>query len=267
MPKIEVNQVNLYYELHGSGEETIVFSHGLLWSGRMFHKQVEALKNRYRILVYDHRGQGRSEVTATGYEMDNQMEDAAQLIEKLGLGPCHFVGLSMGGFVAMRLAVYKPELIQSITLMETSADAEPPENIPKYHKLGKALQWLGPWAVAKPVMKIMFSQKFREDASRKEERKYWRKQFTANKRSIVKALGGVTGRKSFFEELKKIQCPTLIMVGDQDTATVPAKSERMHSQIPQSKLVYIQGGGHSSSIEEPEQVNQAILEFLENLET
>ena len=68
------------------------------------------------------------------------------------------------------------------------------------------------------------------------------------------------------DELGKINTPTLIIVGDEDTATVPAKSERMHERIKNSKLVVIKNAGHSSSIEEPEQVNKAVEEFLVNSE-
>ena len=102
MPHIKVNNVKLYYEESGSGTETIVFSHGLLWSGKMFAAQVEHLESRYRVITYDHRGQGRSEVTEQGYDMETVAEDAAELIKALNVAPCHFVGLSMGGFVGMR---------------------------------------------------------------------------------------------------------------------------------------------------------------------
>ena len=80
MAFININNCNYYYEEHGSGEETLMLSHGLLWSSRMFHKQVEAFKSKYRIIVYDHRGQGQSEVTARGYGMDRLYEDAVSMI-------------------------------------------------------------------------------------------------------------------------------------------------------------------------------------------
>ena len=71
--------------------------------------------------------------------------------------------------------------------------------------------------------------------------------------------------KPIFDELSNISLPTLIMVGTQDVATVPAKAERIHAQIADSQLVYIEGGGHTSSIEEPEQVNLAIDNFLKSI--
>ena len=93
--QINVNDANLYYEENGSGKETIFFSHGLLWSCRMYDKQIEFLKNHYRTIAYDHRGQGKSEITKNGYDMDTLSIDAANIIEKLNIAPVHFVGLSM----------------------------------------------------------------------------------------------------------------------------------------------------------------------------
>lgn len=86
----------------------LFFSHGLLMSCRMFDDQVAHFQDRYRCIVYDHRGQGQSEVTANGYDMETVYADAAALITALDAAPCHFVGLSMGGFVGMRLAAAAP---------------------------------------------------------------------------------------------------------------------------------------------------------------
>jgi pimeloyl-ACP methyl ester carboxylesterase len=143
MPDIDVNNTRLYYETHGDGRETIVFSHGLLMNAGMFSAQVRALKQGYRCITYDHRGQGRSAVPDSGYDIDNVTRDAASLIRSLGAWPCHFVGLSMGGFVGMRLAIHHPELLSSLTLMETSADPEPRETVGPYRRMAFVGRWFG----------------------------------------------------------------------------------------------------------------------------
>src|SRR5260370_14114934 len=122
MPIISVNGAALYYEEHGTGPEIIVFAHGLLWSCRMYDAQVALLKERYRCVAFDFRGQGQSEVTRSGYDMETLYEDAVALINQLGCAPCHFLGLSMGGFIGLRLAARHPELMPSLILLETSAD-------------------------------------------------------------------------------------------------------------------------------------------------
>jgi 3-oxoadipate enol-lactonase len=263
MPTIQVNGCQYHYEEHGSGKETILFSHGLLWSGHLFHKQVDFLKDRYRIITYDHRGQGKSEVTPSGYDMDQLYEDTVQLIEQLQLGKVHMIGLSMGGFVTMRLAARRPDLVRSAILMETSAQEEPYTF--KYNMLVGVVRLFGIKSVTSRVMKIMFGQKFLNDPARKEEKRYWANQLNQNKKTIIRAVKGVIERKGIEDELANIQCPTLILVGTQDVATTPEKSEFMQAHIPNSKLVYIDGGGHTSSIEEPEQCNAAIDAFLREL--
>jgi 3-oxoadipate enol-lactonase len=266
MPKLRVNGAELHYEESGAGPETIVFSHGLLWSGRMFDAQVASLKGRFRVITYDHRGQGESEATADGYDMDTLAADAAELIQKLVRGPCHFAGLSMGGFVGMRLAIRRPELLKSLILMETSADPEPRENLPQYRLLNAIVRWFGFWPVVGRIMPIMFGDKFLRDAGRVGLRTEMRARLLANRRaSIVRAVEGVLTREGMYEQLDRINLPTLIIVGDQDRATVPAKAERMHARIKGSKLVIVPGAGHTSSVEEPQAVNAALQDFLSRL--
>lgn len=266
MPIIRVNGAGLYYEEHGSGPETIFFAHGLLWSCRMFDKQVDVLKERYRCVAFDFRGQGQSEVTRDGYDMETLYEDAAALIEKLGGAPCHFLGLSMGGFIALRLAARRPELIRSLMLLETSADPEPSENIPKYKQLNLVARWIGLGPVVDRVMPIMFGQKFLTDPARAGERNLWRQRMGSNHRiGVTRATTGVITRKGVYDEIGKIRVPALIIVGDQDVATTPDRAQRLHEGVPGSKLVTIPGAGHTSTVEEAAAVNAAITDFLSSL--
>jgi 3-oxoadipate enol-lactonase len=263
MPLIKLNEANIYYEEQGTGPETIVFAHGLLWSGRMFDDQVRVLKERYRCITFDFRGQGQSEVTATGYDMETLSTDAAALITALKCAPCHFVGLSMGGFIGMRLASRHPHLIKSLMLLETTADPEPVENIGRYRRLNLVARWFGLRLVANQIMPIMFGQKFLTDPTRAALRQKMRTQLIQNHRiGITRAVTGVVKRLGIYEELGKINVPTLILVGDQDVATVPAKAERIHAQITGSRLVIIPGAGHTATVEEPDAINQLLMAFL-----
>ena len=263
MPLLECNGAQIFYESTGEGAQTIVFAHGLLWSGEMWAAQVAEFSPRYRCVTFDFRGQGKTPVSAEGYGMDALAGDAAALIETLGAGPVHFAGLSMGGFIAMRLAARRPELIRSLLLLDTSAEAEAPEKVPQYRLLGFIGRRLGYGLVASQVMPIMFGRTFMRDPARKQERDEWRARLIANDRvGIERALAGVIGRDGIEDELPKITAPTLVIVGDEDVATVPAKAERIRDLIPGAKLVVIPRAGHSSTIEEPAAVNAAIAAFL-----
>lgn len=267
MPYLKVRDVNLYYEDTETGNETIVFSHGLLWSGKMFAAQVAHLKKNYRVITYDHRGQGQSEATPAGYSIDNLSEDAVAFIKALGINNCHFAGLSMGGFVGMRLAARYPGLLKSLILLETSAEPEPQENHLKYRLLNFVFKVAGPGPITGRTMQVMFGKKFLEDKGRIALRKYWEQELRANKRSITRSVNAVIERNGIENELANIKCPVLILVGDQDMATTPEKSQNIHRLIPQSKLVIVPGAGHTSSVEEPEFVNSAIADFLKTVDS
>lgn len=236
-----------------------MFSHGLLWSTRMFDAQVATLRARYRCIAWDHRGQGQSDVPKVrAISIEDCYADAVALIEQLGVAPVHIVGLSMGGFVAMRLAARRPDLVRSCVLLETSAEAEPSENVPRYRTLNRVARWFGLRMVAHKVMPIMFGTTFLHDPARSGERDAWRERLSRNRREIWRAVNGVIEREAVMPELGHVTAPTLIMVGDEDVATVPLKSERIHAAIRGSKLVRISHAGHSSSIEQPVHVTAAI---------
>jgi 3-oxoadipate enol-lactonase len=266
MPTIRVNEAALYYEEHGTGPETIVFAHGLLWSCRMFDAQVALLKERYRCVAFDFQGQGHSEVTRSGYDMENLYKDAVALIEQLGCASCHFLGLSMGGFVGLRLAARRPELLLSLILLETSADPEPSEHGAKYRQLAFVARWFGLGLVVDRVMPVMFGRTFLTDPARTLERREWRTRMSGNHRlGVTRATTGVIIRQGVYSEIGSIRVPTLILVGDEDVAVPLVHSQRLHEGIAGSRLEVIPRAGHTSTVEEPTAVNVAITTFLGSL--
>lgn len=268
MPHIQLNNIKLFYIQEGEGKETIVFSHGLLWSHRMFEEQIEFLKKRYTVIAYDHRGQGQSEVNSSPIDVDVLTEDVLELIDKLVGQPVHFAGLSMGGFVGMRLAARYPEKVKSLILLETSANAEPVENLPKYKFLNGVVKLFGVIPmVASKVMPIMFAQSWLENPKNKEASKKWMKELQSNKRSITKSVEAVIYRKGVEDEIRNIKCPTMVVVGDEDVATKPEKAKFIQMAIPNATLHMVPGAGHSSCIEKPDEINRLIGDWMSQFES
>jgi 3-oxoadipate enol-lactonase len=268
MPSIKIRDTEIYYFDSGdvASKQTIVFAHGLLWDHEMFIHQIEHFKKQYRCIAFDFRGQGKSAVTKTGYDMDNLTKDTLALLDKLVDGPVHFVGLSMGGFVGMRLAIYHPERISSLILLETTADPEPQENIPRYSKLCFIAKWISISLIIDKTMAIMFSQSFLNNPAKVAIKREYQNRLKSLKRwTFTRAVFGVIHRQGIYQELDKIDAPTLIMVGDEDVATFPAKSERMQQAIKSSQLVIIPEAGHTSSIEQPQRVIDELQRFLAKL--
>jgi 3-oxoadipate enol-lactonase len=267
MTTILINGASIYYQDSGGEGPPIVFSHGLLWDSTLFAPQIAILKERYRCVAYDHRGQGRSgDGTGNAIDMDTLASDAAALIETLELGRVHFCGLSMGGFVGMRLAINRPALIRSLVLLETSADPEPFTSKLKYRLLNLIAQRFGLKIVANSVMGALFGETTLRDTSRTAEVLAWRQHLLSNRRSIWRAVNGAMSREGVYDKLSRITTPTLVVVGEEDIATVPAMAERIAGAIRGSKLVRIPHAGHSAPVEEPDAVTSAIEEFIAELE-
>src|SRR5207237_8461710 len=175
---------------------------GLLWGGAMYRFQFGAPRGGHLCISFDFRGRGQSPIADSGYDMDTLARDAAALIEKLRAAPCHFVGLSMGGFIGMRLALRRPELLRSLTLIETAADPEPALNKPKYALMGLITRTFGTRPLVKPIMKIMFGRTFLRDPAKAWLRESLKQELLANDvRGSVRALRGVLERAGLMAEL------------------------------------------------------------------
>src|SRR5262245_13316055 len=248
MPHITVNGATLYYEDTGSGSETLVFMHGLGWSGRMFDPQIERFAPSYRCINIDLRGHGGSELTAGGYEMESLADDAAAIIEKLGAAPCHFVGWSIGGFIGLRLAARKPALLRTLTLIGAS-EPSGAETSFSFKLLPYLITVLGPTMVTGNYMAGQFSQSYLKDPRNAQMVAELRRRFQTNRRQgIVRAATAVISQRPLGAELAKIRLPVLVINGDADTIIAPAAARATAEKVRGAKFVAV-SGGHACNIE------------------
>ena len=265
MPTIHVNGVELFYKESGSGRETIVFSHGLLMDHAMFEPQRAAFEKQYRVIAYDHRAQGQSQDPGQGYDMDILADDAATLITSLNAAPCHFAGLSMGGFVGMRLAAHHPTLVRTLTLMNTTANKEILPNRIKYGVLAQLVKLVSPAPFTPIAVKELFGSTSRSNPSSRPVLEEWTAKLMSRPRNIGHSLSAVMNRREFTaEEMALIQCPTLVIVGEEDSAQPPKNSQSLVAGIRGARMVRIPMAGHSSSLEDPEAVIAAMRELLQS---
>lgn len=268
MPTVKVNGVELFYKDTGRGPETIIFSHGLLMDHTMFEAQRAAFEGRYRVIAYDHRGQGQSQDTNSGQDMETLTTDAADLILALDAAPCHFVGLSMGGFIGLRLAARRPVLVSTLTLMNTGADKEPWPSRLRYGFLAQLVRLAGTRPLAGVAVKALFGETTRQSARQRPMLDEWKTKLRKRPRNVAEALVAVIGRREVTtDELRSIQCPTLIIAGEEDTERPASDSERMATFIPGAQLVRIPGAGHSIALEAPEAVIAAMQGLFDSCET
>lgn len=264
MPQIDLPGVRLHYVERGSGEETVVFSHSYLVDHRHFEPQIAALEDRYRVLAYDHRDHGGSERMSEPYDLEDVYADAVAFLEATCDGPVHFVGLSTGGFVGERLGIRRPDLLRSLVLMDTSAEAEPWPSRLKYHLMLAVLPWLGFRPLIGETMTAMFGSRFLRDPARREEREEWKARIMAGEPAALVRFGrAIFSRDSVQQELGRISVPTLVVVGEHDRATPPARVRRLAEAIPGARLEVVPHAGHLCTVEEPEAVDALLGSFLD----
>ncbi|MGZ6651770.1 MAG: alpha/beta fold hydrolase [Solirubrobacteraceae bacterium] len=268
---IVVNGVRIHVVEEGAGGEPIVFSHGMLRTNRMYDAQAVALSDRYRCIRYDHRGQGESESPRDAViALETVYDDAVALIETLGVAPCHWVGLSMGGMVGMRLAARRPELVRSVVLLETTAERDHPTAAIQGRLSLAVLRILGARLGAKalvgPTVRLFYSPTFRHNRARTAEVAAERASIERIIRTTSPAVvRGVLARPPVVDELPNIHVPALVVVGAEDAATPPKMARRLADAIPGARFEIVAGAGHTSTVEQPDAVTALISEFLATL--
>ena len=268
MPLIHVNGADVHYTDTGAppgnpDAPTIVFGHGLLFSGWMFSHQVEALEDQYRCVTIDWRSQGKSPAARDGHDMDTLTLDLVALLDELGLDAVHYVGLSTGGYVGMRFAARYPDRLRSLVLLDTDAGPEDPEVRGRYRRLANIYRFVGPGPIRKQIIPIMFGPTFREDPRGQAVIAEWLAILKKNSKAGMRlAVLGITERLPVVDEIGNISARTLVAVGADDVATVPAKSEAIAASIDGAKLEIVPDAGHSSTIEQPEALTRLIREHL-----
>lgn len=263
MPYLDINGCNYFYDEVGHGPETLVFGHGFLLTHRMWEHQVEALRDRYRCIVFDWRGQGWSDVTRDGYSVKALCEDLLQLIDTLDVGPFHYVGLSMGGYVGFRLLLRDPEPLLSAVLIDTQPDAENPHTRLRYETMLFIARYVGYAPLIDRVMALSFSPAFLNNPENEREIERWKGIIMSNDPvGVYRAGRGIFRRPSVLPHLGAAETPTFLLTGVDDIPAPVEKMRRAHERLPNAEHALLPATGHASPIERPDAVTHAIEHFI-----
>lgn len=266
MPSLIANGVRLHYREMGCGPQTVVFSHSYALDSSHFEHQLTHFSERFRCVAFDHRGHGQSEIAKDGYAMENLYADALGFLNALGAGPVHFVGLSTGGFVGMRIAARHPELLRSLVLMDTSAKGEPAYKRLKYEAMFAVVKRFGFAPLREPILRTFFGDAFLDDPDRLPDvHRMWRVLKANNPEAAIAFGRGIFNRGDVRDEIRTIDVPTRVMVGQHDKATPPDRAREVAEAIPGAKLIVFPESGHVGTIEEPRVVNRELAEFWDEV--
>lgn len=267
MPHATLNGARLHYEVSGQGDPVLLIS-GLGGAAVGWLLQVKDLSARYQVITLDNRGVGESEVPdLPSYPTALLADDAAALLDHLGMARAHVVGASMGGTIAMELAIRNPKKVRSLSICCSWARGD-----------GRFIQTIRSWMALAPYLSIedrfryvlfpwIYSPAFLADEAAMAEalkRALAYPHPTRPEGLIRQGEGLIAWNGTRIKEIKRIKAPTQVLVGKDDILTPPAFSRELAELIPNARLRLLPGG-HGFFIEEAPRVNGALLEFLKSV--
>jgi len=255
MPKVKVNDIELYYEVYGQGYP-VVFLHGFAGTVNMWQPQMPVLSRDYRFVIYDARGHGQSESPPSPdqYSADIVVEDLFQLLGTLGIEKAVVGGLSMGGYESLRFYLSHPEMVTALILMDTG---------PGYRNPTRREEWNRQQEERANLLETQGIEAFAVNAPSYTPRELMLKQNPLGLANMSRKV--VAQHDSWvIQNLAEIKVPTLVLVGEQDTPFLPA-SEYMSKTIPGAQYAVITEAGHGANLDNVEAFNKAVLDFLKKL--
>ena len=259
---ITQNQQSIFYQRHGSATGIpIVFIHGFPFSHEMWDKQVDYLKDEYTIITFDLRGLGHSDSDDGQFTFEMMVDDFIEFLEHEHIDRAHVVGFSMGGYVALRAIEKKPEIFASLILADTQSLPDSDESKLKRTASIQLIQKGGLDVYAQNFLKNVTCQD--TQANNPQLLSELRHMILKNAQcGVIANLLAMMGRTDTTENLPSIKVPTLILVGKDDRITPLAIAEKMQEKIPHAQLEVISKAGHMSNVENPEEFNREIHNFL-----
>jgi pimeloyl-ACP methyl ester carboxylesterase len=259
---VTVHKTKLYYTDSGPSNKTaLVFLHAFPFSHAMWDEQAKLCTPHFRVITYDHRGQGRSEDKDTPFIFEFFIDDLITLLDDLHIEKAILCGLSMGGYVALRTVERSPERVLGLVLCDTRSESDSDTTKLKRAADLRLLQEQGLSVYAEKFMKgALASSTFTSQPAILERA---RGMILGNSpEGVQHMLLALATRTDTTAALGTIRVPTLLLVGEQDAITPVAASETMHKLIPHSALEVIPNAGHLSNLENPEIFNRHLLFFL-----
>lgn len=257
MPYAPVNGQQLHYTDSGTDGPVVVCSHGFLMDHSMFAAQMAELAADHRVIAWDERGFGATRTDGTGFSYWDSARDLLGLLDHLDVDRAILLGMSQGGFLSLRAALLAPERVRALVLIATQAATESPEKLAEYQVMIDA------WAthgyldeLADTVAGLIIGEPALEAATKQR----WREWDASGIRTAGEAL---LGRDDITDRLPEIAMPVLCIHGTEDSAISLDRARQVCDRVPDCRgFVEVEGGAHAVNMTHPDQVNDAIRDFL-----
>lgn len=257
MPFLALSNLKTYYEVTGSGPSLLLI-HGLGSSSRDWEKQVPVFETSYRVITFDLRGHGRTDKPPGPYSIGMFAGDTAALIRELEVAPVHIIGISMGGMVAFELAVNYPEMLCSLTVVNSYPEMRV-ETIGEHLQAWRRLLFLE--LLGMRGTGVVLGRHLFPNPEQRVLREIFVNRWAENdKRAYRESLRAIFNW-DVEDQLSKITCPVLVVASDGDYLPLDEKREYT-ARIRDAKLVVIENARHALTADRPEQFNSVLEEFL-----
>lgn len=254
-----MSRVYLHQQIGGSGPN-LVLSHSLSSNMSMWDAQREVLERHFTVIRFDTRGHGKSDAPAGPYTMDELADDAAGLLDELGLTRAVWVGISLGGMIGQVLALARPDLVDRLVLADTTS-GYPPEAKQSWSDRIASVEKGGMDAVVDGTLSRWLTDGFR--AANPDAVARIRSMILSTDPSGFIGCANAVSGFAVGDRIGAIACPTLVLVGEFDQATPPDMARGIAAAIPNAVLEVIPGAAHQSAIEQPDLFNRHLLSFLD----
>ncbi len=265
MAKVKVNDIELYYETHGDGYPLVMIM-GLSGNSDWWDKSfVSEISKRFKIILFDNRGAGRSDKPDIEYSIKMLADDAVGLMKALNIEKAYVLGFSMGGMIAQELVLNYPDYVDKLILCSSNCGGRravppPPEVLQLLYMNTKGMS--REEIIDKTLIPLLFSEDFKKNQPSTVEA--MRRVILTNpipKHSYLRQIKAVNLHNAG-KRLEAVKCPTLVMQGTKDILAVPKNAEVFAKLIPHAKVEYIDNGAHLFFSEFPESAAKVVLEFL-----
>ncbi len=260
MPLIQTENISTYYEIAGEGEP-LIFIHGLGSSAADWAWQTAFFSEHFQTIAYDVRGHGQSEKAAPPYSVPLFTQDLYHLLDTLEIEKAHIVGLSMGGWIAFQFALDYPEMVSSLTIVNSWADMRIKTFSDRISYFQRAV--LFQFLSMRKIGKILSSKLFikpEQEALRQNFIEKWAKN---HKPSYMASFKSGIGW-SVVDRLGEITVPVLMIAADEDYTSVSEKEACAKKMINADfvEVAVIEDSRHATPVEKPDEFNQALFSFL-----
>ena len=259
-----VRGIEMAYDDEGRGG-AVVLLHGFPFNRTLWRAQADALSPTHRVITPDLRGHGETSLGSIDSTMEEMARDVAALLEALELERVILGGLSMGGYVALAFARIFPRRVRALLLADTRPQGDTDEAKQNRELMAAGAMRDGMGAIADAMLPKLLApathMKHPEVVGRVREMI-----LSTKPEGAAAALRGMAARQNHTSFLQNIMQPTLVVVGSEDQLTPPADAEVMRREIRGSRLEVIEGAGHVSNLERPDEFNRVLLKFFRDFQ-